>query len=325
VIPALIKKTIDGQEHVFMNPAKDAVKPIFLSPDTTPLVLAANASRILSVTALPEENLRGDVELYKLLSIHTNPYTLDMTHLGINKKLSNQPIHVNCMAGSAQLPFVLFESMFLETNQSLQINFQDLGAGTTIRFNAYGRRFLAYDIPGLAKERILYEAYSRKTHPYWLTLDVPLTIPANGTATGTMTLTGEADLEVWKMLDAPTSQEYTVEIFEGRSGRPITDGPIHSANIFGRVGLAGSGQFPFVTIESWLLKRQTTLRLLFTDLSGVPNVVRPTLHGKLIYYQEIGQPPIQIMGRPSEGRRMATRGAGPPPGISPELLGPFGG
>lgn len=327
MIDAIFKEVIDGQEYTFINPAKDAVKPIWHGVDTAnnQVALAANGSLITTLTVFPEENLRGDSELYKILSTHTGPYTLSINHLGINKLLMNQPIHVSMVAGTAQLPFTMFESLFVETNQSLQLIFSDIsGAPNTIFFNMYGRRFIAYDIPGMAKEKILYEAYSRKTHPYWLTFDQPLVIAANATATGNMSLTGEADMEVWQFLNASTGA-FQFEIFEGRSGRPITSFPVHSANGFGTTGVSGSGQFPFLAIESWLVKRQTTLRFRITDLSGAPNTIRVALHGRLIYYQERGRAPIQLMDRPRETRRMATRGAGIPPGTPRALLGPLAG
>ncbi len=313
-----IKRVVDPKTGKvigdFMNPLKDAIKPFWLRGDTYPLALGSLATRRLQFTVPAEENLKGDMESFHLLSEHDSPFTVRLLHEGLNKYLTSEPIHSANIFGNAQLPARLYESLFLETNQTLIVECVNLSQSTNnIRMTLEGRRFLNYELPGMSREMIIREFYGRKTHPYWLTLDTPVTLDANGTADVRMTLTGEADMDVAFILDNGADGPYTIELLEGRSGRSLmAEGEIHINSVGGSAGL------PFYLVDSWLVKRQTALRVRMTDLSGASNRVFPTLHGSLVYYSEYGREDLHTLDPMIAPRRMGTRAAGGMP-FPPEL------
>ena len=120
-----------------------------------------------------ERGLTGDFEITHFTSDHLGPYRVEFyVSGGTDKKLQNAPIHIDMVAGSAQSPFYLPVSIFLEARNRLHIKFTNLSASTTnqVRFVAHGRRFLDYE-NAIKDKEIFRQFYGRNEHAFWLNLD----------------------------------------------------------------------------------------------------------------------------------------------------------
>jgi len=232
MVPSLIhvpEQMPDGRQglHTYLNPVWDAVKVYYLPTNPAAPALAAGGAAIVGMTTPAEENLRGDLEIFSLMGLSTGRFSVQITHGGLNKLFSNQPVANNLVFGTGRFPGRPFESIFLETNMTLTFALTDLtGAPNTIRLTTQGRRFLNYDLPGLDKASIAEAMYRRRSHPYWLTFDAGATVAvgAGATATFPMTVPGSCDFECAYALD-DSDGDYLIEVFEGRSGRSLMDGP----------------------------------------------------------------------------------------------------
>lgn len=329
-IPA-IRTAPDGS--TWLNKAKDAQKWFYLGAEAFPLAIGANGRAVTSWVAPPEENLRGDLEIVKLMSTQDGDFAVELTHASTNRQLMNAPVFHEFVFGTSQLPATMFETLVLETTTPLNIVAQDLsGAPNNVNLVCAGRRFLDWG-RGIDREAFLRSYYTRRTHPYWLTFDdgPQFALNAGQAVEVVATVPGRADFECWQMMTQATGT-YNIELLEGRSARAIQSQAFDAASFIASPSVAVAGfpggrvrasGFPFVLSFTHMWKRNTRVRIRLTDTSGAPNTVRFAMHGRLVYYDEV-EPYAPNVNRgqslpPVQGRRPVppARGNMPYPGQLP--------
>jgi len=298
-IPALVCAP-DGSTCV--NPEKGLVKWFWLraiGPNNSfPVTFQGNESNMLTITIPAEENLRGDFEIAQLLATSTGRFTTQIMQATINRQFSNAPIPNNHVFGTTVFPGILAETFYAQPTTTLQVQVVNLlSVPNVISMVAVGRRFLDWGNERRADER-RRQFYSKRTHPYWLTNNQGvLALAANGSASLLMTVPSSADFLAKFILD-DSDGTYNIQVFEGLSSRALMDGPINAQNFFASPTLVVPG-FPQNLLRSsmspgrirnWshLFKRSSIIQCQITDTSGLPNNIRLSLHGLLIYYNEPG-------------------------------------
>jgi hypothetical protein len=326
VVPEVIQLP-DGQ--VVKNPLIDGIDNWYqtFDPNAT-ITLAANGRSQVSWLIPPAGNMRGDAELFYLMSENTGRYSAT-GHLSgtYDRIMMNAPITVNMLAGTAWAPHELSESIFMESAGLVTWSLRDLsGAPNNVTLIGQGRRFTNYNIVNMNREGVIEAFYQRASHPYWMTFDSVedntggLTIGAGVTldnALTDMTVPGDGDFVAYGVV-TDADGTFNVEMFSGRGGSVNSSQPIPS-NLFAApssvvAGFPGnevrSASFPFRWRQPRLFNRQTKIHFRITDTSGGTNVIRLALFGRKIYYPELGKAPIEVMGKGYVDRPIATHGSG---------------
>jgi hypothetical protein len=301
-VPALVQ---DAKGMTWINPVKEVTKPFTLAATPRGLVtIPAGKSVTVTFLAPTEENNRGDFEITELmLTRYTSAcFKVELLHGGRNMNLQNQPVHQagvfgDMTASTGFQPFALFESIFLEPGQELQVKFTDFsGSDNMVEVFASGRRFLGYDVGGLDREGLINLFYSRRSVPFWQTFDTVASMGSGSTgqATPTSTIDRSYDLEVGRIVyqtstvtggtGVASAIRSHVQVNEGRTGRLIFDN-VHS------LAFGGNGNFPNNLMEPWLIKRGTVLAFTFTnDITGTANQqVDVVMHGRALPYRVPGR------------------------------------
>jgi hypothetical protein len=123
-----------------------------------------------------------------------------------------------------------------------------------------------------------------KMLPYNLVLD-PLnndsvaTVSANGTLDRKMTIDEAGPLLVTNLKAFATSNDYLINIFDTEYGRYLSNRQIHARTIM------GNGDFPFFLPIPLIMSRTQSIVNTFTDLSGLPNAIRPAYEGYRLYFK----------------------------------------
>ncbi len=166
----------------------------------------------------------------------------------------------------------------LEQRQYLQLRFYNNSTLSTsnlqINFKAEKWQQDCFQRDDLMRQ--LKQQRERKTwiYPYWMTLDsptsfsAPVTIPANGSATGTMSNTGDNFLAMFDVIASglttgvagDTTELYTVEIFDAKTNRALMSGPVTSTTLGGTAG------FSFGLPTPIIIEPKTNLVFKFVNL-----------------------------------------------------------
>lgn len=297
-VPALIQDPCTGA--VFMNPAKSFVKWFYLSSNPFPLEIPAEGTLPTTLTPPLENGSDGDMEIVKLTSTSTGDFAVLFEDTVTNRRFMNQPVPNNMVFGTAQLPFTLFESIFMPASANLQAFCTDMSAAPNdVRIVAEGRRFI-----GCGPKQSLWSSFlSRRTHPYWLTFDngFEVEVAANSTTTYTMTVPAAGDFNCFLIMD-DSATDYLIRIFENSSGRSLMGGPgeANTGRLQAQNFVAGStytvagfpggvvraASFPHTWTFTHIFKRSSQVAVELTNETGAPIFVRLALHGQLIYYGE---------------------------------------
>ena len=131
---------------------------------------------------------------------------------------------------------------------------------------------------------------------YW----IPGT-PPDGTAVASLLAGGSAMLDFviddqghfdWKTLVGVSTGPYVLQFFDVGKNKELQNRPVHSSLI------VGSAQRPFVLPEPYFFNvgdSQRNLRCKITDISGAPNTVRLSLHGRRFYHKDADPDVAQAM------------------------------
>lgn len=300
-VPAIRMNRDTGAAEV--NPIKVHTKTFSLA--ATPrgrITVPANGTAQVSFVIPPEQNLEGDMEIYylELASITSTSCRVRLSHTGLGGVyLMNQPVHILSVFGNMNAgtqPFQMYESIFLEPNLELIVEFFDFsGQPNEVEVIAHGRKFIGYTISGMDR-RGLINVFARNTWPFWLTTDQPVQLvpglQPDGTGNPTpfsMTIPRQYHAELAKAMRFGTINgvsapvDYHIEMMEGASGNLILDTvPINT--------VAGSGNFPFPFPEPYLALRGTELMGNWYNDSGLPNQTSDfVMHGRALPLSFPGQ------------------------------------
>lgn len=297
-IPALIQDPATGA--VFLNPRKQTAKWCYLSSNPYPLTVAANGTLPTSLTPPLDEGSNGDMEIVKFSSTSTGDFAVLLEDTVSQRKFMNQAIPNNMIFGTAQMPFTLFETIWLPATANLIASCTDLsGNSNAIRIVAEGRRFM-----GCGPRQALWQGFmERRSHAYWMTFDAgsEVQVAANSTQTYNMTVPVAGDFLCWLIMD-DSATDYRIRIFEGASGRQLMAGPgedgtgrlscqnMVASSTYTVAGFPGNtvraSNIPHAWTFTHLFKRATQIGIEITNTTGAPIDVRLCLHGQLIYYND---------------------------------------
>lgn len=286
MLPTYLKRK-DGS--VYINPVKRHVRAFWLTsqgPGATPQVVDIPAGGTTNPIPFPIST-EGHYEIFYSMFQALDPNILiNIFDNGTRRNLMSRPIHVATLAGTSERPFIWPETYFLNvTNgpRALSVTFTDLsGQDNAIRFVFYGRRFYQNEAPpDVAMKMQRYFEAKERTNVYWLTTNDDITLTADqellGPAAPVFEATDEADTEIFKMT-VINDGAFEFQLREQRNNRTMSNGFIHVVDGW------GSGLFPFVLQETFLLERNYDVSFEIRDLSGAPNNVFATFTARRLYY-----------------------------------------
>jgi hypothetical protein len=278
-----------------INPVKVHTKTFWLASTPRTITIPANGSQKVSFVVPPEQNLEGDLEIFflELASATSQNIRVRLTHTGLNKFLMNQPCHIMSVFGNMNggpQPFQMYESIFLEPNLELTVEFFDFsGLPNTVEPIVHGRKFIGYATSGMDR-RGLIDSFARNTWPYWITTDQPVVLSV-APATTPIQFTQERQFhaELAKVMQfgtnagAPAPVFYHISLNEGMSGNLIADNvPI--------LTFAGNSNFPFPLPEPYLMLRGTILAGVLTNDAALPSLGTDIVfHGRALPISYPGQ------------------------------------
>jgi hypothetical protein len=293
----------DDQGRLFLNPAKEYIRPFELpmdQPNRTLTLPSGGQGGPIPMTA----KLDGPIELYYIKVLVTDDqdapvtaYDIDwqIEHAGKRKVFSNRVMPLSATAGDAGRPYVLPETIFIPAVQSINVTFfnRDL-AERRVTLVMGGVKFYHQAAPSDVRKDLLgYVERRERTFTYWLLTDSLIVLAASETnRSALLTLADDADMEVFKLTSKSTAAWQT-EIRDSEYDRSLTAGvKLHASLLFGghiatalADGILGSGGiYPARWATSLLLRRSGKAQLLMDDLSGAENTVKPVFAGRKISY-----------------------------------------
>lgn len=210
-------------------------------------------------------------------------FTISLKDLGDMTQFMNQPIHILNFAGTAQLAAKMPEPLFLPSKHALQAKYaKTSGIATTMRHFFDGKLFMPFntDLIGYPEDKramltLLSKLTERRRHifPFWLTTDLPVVVPANGTLEVETAVGDDGHFEATHII-ATSTGEFTVNILNPETKQAFTNGQLSSA-----AGI-GTAQNPQKLATSWLIPAGKKLRFQFTDTSGSSNTIHICLRGR---------------------------------------------
>jgi len=296
-VPSVVLNHATGAPEI--NPVKIHTKTFWLASTPRTIVIPANGSQKVSFVVPPEQNLEGDLEIFFLELARATSLNIRVliTHTGLNKNLMHKPVHVLSAFGNMNAgcqPFQMYESIFLQPNQELTVEFFDFsGEDNEIEPIVHGRKFIGYATSGMDR-RGLINSFARNTWPYWLTTDAPVVLLTtsdlpSGITPVQFTQERQFHAELAKVMQfgtdtgAPAPVFYHISLNEGQSGNLIADNvPIQT--------LAGNSNFPFPLPEPYLALRGTLLTgEMFNDSGLAGQSTDFVLHGRALPISFPGQ------------------------------------
>lgn len=292
----------------YINPSKRHVRPFWLVPtlESEQVLTLAPAGTPGSIARNIQYDVdtQGHFEIAYVMFQATSPEFVVMITDGgnNNKQLMNAEIHARTIAGTARRPFILPETYFLNVQnakRTLNMSFRNLSPNiNSVRWCFEGRRWYHKEAPPEVQRAIENRfGLMEKTYTYYLTLQQnPPSLNPNtpeGANLPGLTLaagealfensapffksTDEADTEIHKLTYSATGP-FEFQLRERQSGRTLSNGFIRVENGW------GDGEFPFVLPETLLLERNYELLFEVRDLSGLQNIIYPTLIGRRLQY-----------------------------------------
>lgn len=189
----------------------------------------------------------------------------------------NAPVPVLHLFGDNQKPSMFSERILLQKNHVLRYQFfNPAAAAASVGFSMEGRKWqieATEHYPEVAN--LISSLIARQTmlSPYWLTLDVQpgtikTTIPANGSASATMTNTGSNFLfayfaygnAVSSGVAGDTQEMFSFEMIDGKTGQPLQRQP-QTLN----TGL-GTAQNPYRFSTPLLIEPRNQVLIKFKNL-----------------------------------------------------------
>jgi len=223
-----------------INPDFDAVTKFHLAAKG---IEFADRSLVTNVTINPgetvdfqltverEENGLGHLLINELL-ILTNPegatdLTVQIKSIQGDSTYMNGPTPITHVFGNAHLNCCLPCPIMLYPNQTLILKVTNNEAfSVSTRITARGKRFMPYHNMSLISE--LERCWSMNpSSPYFASFDQgPITVPANGTAQGQITIPGGGWFQIEYIRSTLGSSDLIVDVTEGRIGKRYMNRPV---------------------------------------------------------------------------------------------------
>jgi hypothetical protein len=216
----------------------------------------------------------------------TANYTVVMQEVGQARQFMNNPVHIRCLAGTAQLPALLREPYYMQSKHSLSVQFAKVaGAAVGVRFYLVGAQFYPWDpefrqYPNNKKALLTllrrWEKRKQYVSPYWLVPEQNVNLLANATGNFFLKVGDDGHFEGFT-ITAVSTGNFGWELSEPKTQQTIMNGQVTQTN-----GV-GTALFPTLLPTPYLVPAGYRLRLTITDLSGAPNQVFFTIAGRKIY------------------------------------------
>lgn len=216
----------------------------------------------------------------------TANYTVLLQEVGQARQFMNLPVHIRCLAGTAQLPALLREPYYMQSKHSLSVQYAKVaGAAVGVRLFLVGAQFFPWD-PQFRqypnnKQMLLsmlrkWEERSKYVSPYWLVPEQNINLLAGTTADFFLKVGDDGHFEGFT-ITAVSTGNFTWELSEPKTQQTIMNGQGTQTNSI------GTALFPTLLPTPYLLPSGYRLRLRITDLSAAPNQIFFTMAGRKIY------------------------------------------
>lgn len=213
-------------------------------------------------------------------------FTISMQEVGERRLLMNNPCHIRTIAGSAQLPGLLREPLYLLSQHAVNCKFNKISGGAiSMRMFMVGAQFYPWS-PEFMRfredrkqltDRVRKWIKRRETvGPFWLTTDEAVNIGANATAEFLMKPGNDAQFEAMTVMSVSTGN-FSWSLSEVKTNQTLMNGDATQTNALGDIF------FPTMLPTSYVVPSDRRLRLRVTDLSGAPNQIFFTVGGRKIY------------------------------------------
>ena len=311
----------DKRGTTYINSFKRYVKGVSLVPPeihnplTTAVAPSATSPR-LSAPVLIEGGEDSVGEIFSIIGAHDaatladvqNRLTVDILDKSYRRIFMNRPILANHIFGTPENPFFLLESILLESQQILQLQFYNNStAGESIfRMQFEARKFQA---AAMMKNQVTQEiARMRKRklflNPFWLTSENAITIPAGGSTVAFFRNSRDYFLVLnYIMAQAittgvagDTQEVFTFQLFDAKTDRPLMNQPVTM-----NTG-TGTSTFPYVLPAPLLVEPVNAIRAQFTNLiTDQPTEVFFCFHGVGIFASDQNPWHAQQFDQPAQG------------------------
>jgi len=219
-------------------------------------------------------------------------WTVRLKEIGEVREFMNNPIHVRCMFGTGQLPFLLREPYFFPSIHNISFQAAKVAGGAVnVRVYLHGAQYYPWapaflrDAQGRAEIITLLRKWMQRRKyitPFFLTTDVaPAVLAANGVVDFFMKVGDDGHFETFGHTHVSTGA-FSFEISEVKTKQTLSNGEPTDVNG------SGDARFPTIYPTSYLIPAGYRLRLRLRDLSGAPNTIFWCNFGRKIY-APIGQ------------------------------------
>lgn len=306
----MIKRFIKTRKgDIYLNDAIRYFKTIFLEPDQSqspiitpaasvagqfgvspPVPIEAPADALTQVSRFIAEHITVDTDITQRLAVQI----YDTVY---RRNLMNRPILVDHVFGqflafpdvdanaAGLLPFKTPEHLFMDPQQTLQFSFFNgsINGSSSLRFHLEGRKIEspAWQKPEVKDWIPIQRERAKWLYPYWLTSDNLITVPGSSSVNAFITVTKDIELVLRKGMERVITnggagdalENYTVELFDGQTERPLQNQPV------ARSSFAGNANFAYWLPQDWYLEPNSLIRARFTNLRTNPISIFPTWHG----------------------------------------------
>jgi hypothetical protein len=214
-------------------------------------------------------------------------YTVRIKEVGESREFMNAPIHVKCMFGDGQRPFMLREPfMFLsEHNLSFQLTKVAGGAVTTSLFGA-GAQYFPWS-PGLVQNKVkpdmtglLRKWVNRRRYvtPFFNTTDNPVVLPGTygASVNANIKFGDDGQFEAFGHTVVSTGN-FGLIINETKTKQTLMN------NIISQVNGIGDARFPTIYPQPYLIPAGFRLNMQFFNLTAAPNTIYFCFFGRRIF------------------------------------------
>jgi hypothetical protein len=280
ILPAWLTVAETDQQYHYQLAAYPAVgRPLHIQPE-------------LGSAQGADQGLGSPFEIRKLVFCDSTvgtaaaAFTVKLRDQGAGRDLTSRRMHIRNVAGTAQLPFRMLEPYFLPSRSALQLEFQNLGAATYIRFFLHGANYYPW-APGINPgdqdtiKTLIRRWLNRRDciTPYWMGLEADdfIALPRSSNATYYMKNGEDGHFEALALM-AVADGDFALQMKEVSTGGTVANGYVSQLNGIGNATL------PFFFPAPWLIPAGMRIKLDFTDLSGLSvNNIWICMYGRRIY------------------------------------------
>lgn len=273
-------KKENGQ--IIANPKLIGVTPYIAALDEVSGANSISLSGNGQGTRMISNGYNGILDLYNLSFSATSPeFTVFIRNTSKGREYMNRAIHGDTILGTGLLPFVLSTPFILEPSSAINIDFVDLsGASNEIYLSFTGNMYQNNS----GRSGKMFSDQNKDSlatvTPYFYGFDSGyVQLSANGTATGTITIQGNTDFFLERIMQKSTGS-FNIEIQDSASAVRWTSGrSVRSSALF------GDGEDNWLFFPQKFIPRSTQILFTITDTSGSQNDIYLTLAGRHYYEQ----------------------------------------